>query len=457
MEPLLPDHPVPDLAAYQGAGGGRGLERALELAPGEVIDEVRRSGLRGRGGAGFPTGVKWASVVEAAGDGPLYLVCNGAEGEPGTYKDRPLLDRAPHQLLEGVLIALHATGAERGVVATKARFTAELERLRGALEEIRAAGWAGADRVDVVEGPDEYLFGEESALLEVVEGKLPLPRILPPYQAGLFAGTGAANPTVVNNVETLSHVARILADGGAAFRSTGTEESPGTMIFTVLGDVPRPGFWELPLGTSLRELVCGRAGAEDVAAVISGVSNPIITPDLLDLPMDFDSFAEAGVGLGSGGFMVYGAERDIVQVTAVLARFLAVESCGQCIACKLGNGEMFARLDRLVRGDGTANDIEEIRKRTETVTDANRCYLPVGSALLIRSALDEFPEAFRARIGSPSTAPPVPVPKISGWDGERFELDREYLRKRSDWSYAPEGVDANDEGRAVERAGGDGA
>lgn len=447
---LLPESPIADLDAYIAQGGGAGLERALRMAPTEVVEVVRRARLRGRGGAGFPTGVKWASVVAEAGDGPRYLVCNGAEGEPGTYKDRPLMARAPHQLLEGVLIALHATGAERAYVATKQRFTTEVERLAGALSELRAAGWEGADRIDLVLGPDEYLFGEESALLEVVEGKLPLPRILPPYQQGLFAGPGASNPTIVNNVETLSHVARILADDGESFRSVGTEEAPGTMVFSVLGDVATEGFFELPLGTPLRTLIQDLAGAEEVQAIISGTSNPIITPELLDLPMDFDSLSEAGAGLGSGGFMVYGPQRDIVQVVSVLARFLAVESCGQCIACKLGNGVMFDRLDRLVRGEGTATDIEEIRKATTTVTDANRCYLPVGSALLIRSALEEFPDAFEARIGSPS--PPevaVAVPKIIDCTDDGFVLDPDYLRKRGDWSYAPEGVDAAEEGRVA--------
>jgi NADH:ubiquinone oxidoreductase subunit F (NADH-binding) len=435
---LLPEAEVADLDAHLAAGGGRGIERALAMDPADVIEEVRHVRLRGRGGAGFPTGAKWASVVAEAAGGPLTLACNGAEGEPGTYKDRPLLARAPHQLLEGVCIALHATGAERAYVATKQRFTHEADRLRTALDEVRAAGWAGADRVELVLGPDEYLFGEETALLEVIEGKLPLPRILPPYQAGLH-GIG---PTVVNNVETLAHVARILADGGAAFRAVGTQEAPGTMLFTVTGDVARPGCHELPLGTSMRTLVCELAGGQDIQAVISGVSNPVITGDLLDLPMDFDSFAEAGVGLGSGGFMVYGPQRDMVQVTAVLARFLAVESCGQCLACKLGTGELLDALDALVAGRGTSTHIEEIRKRTLSVTDANRCYLPVGAALLIRSALDEFPAAFAARIGSPS--PPevaVRVPKITDLDFDAgvVTFDPDYHRKRADWSYSEEG------------------
>jgi NADH-quinone oxidoreductase subunit F len=440
---LLADEPVADLADHLQRGGGTGLETALAMDPDDVIEVVRASGLRGRGGAGFPTGVKWRSVRAAAADtgSTAYAVCNGAEGEPGTYKDRTLLARDPYQLLEGMCIALHAVGAAAGFLALKERFTAEVARVVAARDELAAAGWAGADRIRIVPGPDEYLFGEEKAMLEVIEGKLPMPRILPPYEQGLFATMAAPNPTVVNNVETLSHVTHILARGVDAFRARGTQESPGTMVFTVIGDVANAGVYELPLGTPLRTLLCDIAGAEDIQAVYSGTSNAVITPDLLDLPMDFDSFAEAGTGLGSGGFVVYDSSRDIVQVVATLARFLAVESCGQCLACKLGTMELFTRLDRLVTGAGTATDIEEIRKRTLSVTDGNRCYLPVGAALVIRSALDAFPDAFTARIGNPS--PPevaVAVPKITAIDHASGEvtLDPEYHRKRTDWSYAPE-------------------
>ena len=228
---LLPEASLGGLVAYEESGGGQGLTAALALPRDEVIGEVARSGLRGRGGAGFPTGTKWRSVVDAAADGgsPVYLVCNGAEGEPGTYKDRTLLAQAPHQLIEGVLIASYALGAEAAFIATKERFD-ETDRLRAAVEELRVAGWEGADRVQVVSGPDEYLFGEEKALLEVIEGKLPMPRILPPYMQGLYATMDRPNPTAVNNVETLSHVPHILARGAAWFRTWGTQEAPGTML-----------------------------------------------------------------------------------------------------------------------------------------------------------------------------------------------------------------------------------
>ncbi len=437
---LVPDEPVPDLDAYLASGGGEGLRRAGAMTPVEVIAEVARSGLRGRGGAGFPTGRKWESVAQAGEDGDTYLVCNAAEGEPGTFKDRTLMRRNPFQLLEGMLIAMYAVGVEQAYIGVKQRFTGEVERLIAARDALAEAGWTGAERIRVVPGPDEYLFGEEKAMLEVVEGKLPLPRILPPYQLGLFATTTQPNPTVVNNVETLSHVTQILARGAEWFRERGTEEAPGTMVFTVIGDVEAPGVYELPLGTPLRTLVVDIAGAREIKAIYSGTSNSVFTRDLLDLPMDFDSFAEAGTGLGSGGMMVYDTSRCIVQVCATLARFLAVESCGQCVACKLGTTDMFERLERLVRGDGTRADLDELRKRTETVTDGNRCYLPVGAALLVRSTLDVFADEFAARVGSPS--PPevaVEVPKILDIDDRTGEvlLDGEYHRKRSDWSYEP--------------------
>ncbi|HUH07379.1 MAG TPA: NADH-ubiquinone oxidoreductase-F iron-sulfur binding region domain-containing protein [Egibacteraceae bacterium] len=440
---ILPEQPVESVDAYAAAGGGAGLRATLERSPVEIIDEVARSGLRGRGGAGFPTGMKWSSVRDAGGESAaVYAVCNAAEGEPGTFKDRVLMARNPYQLLEGLLIARYAVGAERAFIGVKRAYSYEVRRLTQALGELAETGWEGADLITIVPGPDEYLFGEEKAMLEVIEGKLPLPRILPPYMQGLFATMQSPNPTAVNNVETLSNVPGIVANGADWFREEGTVESPGTMVFTVIGDVASAGVYELGMGTPLRTLVCDIAGAaaEEILAIYSGTSNTVITPDLLDLPMDFDSFAEAGTGMGSGGFVVYDTSRDIVQITAELARFLAIESCGQCLACKLGTTEMFERLDRLVRGEGDADDISEIRKRTETVTDLNRCYLPVGAALLIRSTLDRYGEAFQAHIG---VAAPreraVTVPKIVDIDHDTGEviLDRDYVRKRADWSYEP--------------------
>lgn len=445
---LLPAAPVVSLDAHEAAGGGVGLWSALDRDPAAVVEEVARAGLRGRGGAGFPTGVKWRSIVQAGVDTdcPVYLVCNGAEGEPGTYKDRALIIQDPYQLLEGILIALHAMGAEAAFVGIKARFTAERERLADAMAEMCAAGWEGIDRVQLVAGPDEYLFGEEKAMLEVIEGKLPLPRILPPFMTGLFATMERPNPTAANNVETLSHVPHILAKGAEWFRARGTEESPGTMLFTVIGDVARPGVYELALGTSLRTLVNDIAGATDIKAIYSGVSNAVILPDLLDLPMDFESFREAGTGLGSGGFIVYDSSHCMVKVAATMAQFLAIESCGQCLACKLGTTEIAARLTSIDRGQGTGTDIEQVRDRSTSVTDLARCGLPVGAQVL-RATVDAFAEEFANHLGRPcaSTAPAV-VPKIEHMDLDTgaVTLDGAYHRKRDDWSYAPVGERGTD-------------
>ena len=441
---VLSAAPVASLEAYVEAGGGVGFGSALQMEPQEIVDEVTSAGLRGRGGAGFPTGQKWASVRDAAGDGATTLVCNAAEGEPGTFKDRALMRNDPYRLLEGVLIAMRALGAVRSVVATKRRYEQEWERLRIARDEMRAANWAGAEDIEILLGPDEYLFGEETALLEVIEGKLPMPRILPPYMYGLHGTMADPRPTAVNNVETLCHVANILAAGADAFRQSGTQEAPGTMVFTVIGDVENPGVYELPLGTPLRALLVDIAGATEVKAVYSGTSNSVITPDLFDLPIDFDSFRDVGSGLGSGGFIVYGQHRCIVGVVAALSRFLAVESCGQCPPCKLHGVELWERLEKLCAAGGTQSDLEELRRRCTVVTDANRCYLPVGHALVVGSALDVFADDFAAVLnGGCGEDRPAIVPKIVDIDDATGEvvLDQTYHRKRLDWSYAAAGED----------------
>ena len=445
---VLPDEPVTSLADHIAAGGGLGLAEALRRDRADVIAEVERSGLRGRGGAGFLTGRKWASVLEAVGtSGTPAVVCNAAEGEPGTYKDRALMARNPWAVVEGLCIAMHAVGAPRGVIATKERYPRQAQRLTEARDAMAEEGFAGAAGVEILLGPDEYLYGEESGLLEVVEGKLPLPRILPPYMYGLQATMQQPNPTVVNNVETLAHVPGILREGADRFREQGTVEAPGTMVFTVVGDVDSPGVYELPLGTPLGTLIVDIAGARDAKAIYSGTSNTVIVPGLLDLPLDFDSFAEAGTGLGSGGFVVYGAERCIVAVTAALSRFLAVESCGQCPPCKLHGVELFERLQRLCREGGEEADLQEIRKRCALVTDSNRCYQPVGHALLVQSTLDAYADEFTARLAGPCDHPDVDVPKIIELDDDTGEVvfDRDYDRKRMDWSYGDDG-DANSSG-----------
>jgi NADH-quinone oxidoreductase subunit F len=439
---LLPDEPIGTLDDYLQAGGGEGLLAALERPPEEVVAAVKASGLRGRGGAGFPTGVKWSSVVASVaegGAGSLYLVVNGAEGEPGTYKDRTLLEYNPFQVVEGILIGLHATGARQAYVGVKQRFTEPLRRLAEALKAVNQAGWRGAERIELVPGPDEYLFGEESGMLEVVEDRLPMPRILPPYEIGLFAGITQPNPTIVNNVETFANVPLIVANGPDWYRQVGTESSPGTMLFTVVGDVDTPGVYELPLGTPLRTLLVDIAGAGGIKAVYSGTSNTVVTPDLLDLPLGFDEFRDAGTGMGSGGFVVYDPSHCIVRVVATLEHFLAIESCGQCNACKLGNQALDDLLHKIDRGDGVEDDLEAILERVASVTDQNRCYLPVGGQLMVGSTLHRYADEFAAHLGRPCWSERAPmIPKIEHLDHQTGEtvFDRNYHRKQPDWSYA---------------------
>lgn len=260
-------------------------------------------------------------------------------------------------------------------------------------------------------------------MLEVIEGKLAMPRILPPYQQGLYATTQSPNPTVVNNVETYAHVQRILAFGADWFKEMGTEATPGTMVFTVVGDVENPGVYELPLGTRLRTLLEDIAGARDIKAVYSGTSNTVITPDILDTPLCFDAMDEAGSGMGSGGFVVYDSSRRIVDVLTPLARFLAEESCGQCNACVLGNAAMAELLESIQRGEATRTTLETLLRRAATVSDQNRCYLPVGAELTVASTIRMFEDELIETVdaGEPTPAD-VPLPMIDDIDEDSGEV-----------------------------------
>jgi NADH-quinone oxidoreductase subunit F len=440
---LLPPEPVTSLKGHLDAGGGAGLERALGLDPEDVIAEIDAAGLRGRGGAGFPTATKWRGVRQTAREagGRLSLVANAAEGEPGTYKDRTLIEQQPYAFLEGICIALHASGAEQAYIGIKAKFTAAVTRLGDALHEVVDAGWSGADRIQIVTGPDAYLFGEETGMLEVLEGKLPMPRVVRPYEQGLHGTTTVPNPTIVNNVETLTHVAAILAKGSDWFRQAGTDQSPGTMVFTVVGDVDSPGVFELALGTPLRTLLVDIAGARDIKAVYSGVSSGVITPAMLDVPLTFDDMKRIGTGMGSGGFIVYDSSRSIVDILSVLVNFLAVESCGQCNACKLGNGAMAELLARIQRGEATQTHLEALLRWTHTVTDQNRCFLPVGSQVVVGSTVEAFVDEFVATVERAEPTPAdLPTPLIESIDERTGEVlyHPRYHLKQPDWSYSDE-------------------
>jgi NADH:ubiquinone oxidoreductase subunit F (NADH-binding) len=458
---LLPARPHESLDEYIAAGGGRAPALARSKGAGWVFDEIERAGLRGRGGAGFPAGRKWRSVASGgAALGDRYVVANGAEGEPGTFKDRPLLRANPYQVLEGLAVAAIAVGAREAFIAVKASFAPEIEALERALREMSAADLLGDAPVSLIGGPEEYLFGEEKALLEVIEGNDPMPRWLPPYLHGLYATTPqegwsggshpidldvaapvGANPTLVTNVETLANVPLILTRGADWYRTIGTGETPGPLICTVVGDVSHAGFAEIEPGTTLRDVIervgGGVRAGRTAKAVLSGVSNPALSAAHLDAAVSYEGLTAAGGGLGSAGFIVYDDTRSMVSVARMVSRFLYVESCGQCRACKFGCGEITRQLDEIAQARADLRDIGVIGARLLGITDQNRCFLGEEEQRVIASLLRSFPEDFTAELeGAPSLAP-LPVPKIVDLRDGVAIYDDEQMRKQPDWTYTP--------------------
>lgn len=458
---LVPSEPIASLDAYLATDtGGSGVRRAHEIGAMATIDLVVQSGLRGRGGGGFPTGQKWAGVAGQTGD-QRYLVCNGAEGEPGTFKDRALLRANPYQLIEGVAIAAFAIGAAEAFICLKASFRREIEAVTRAVQEFQTAGLCGGCKVTIVAGPDEYLFGEEKAMLEVIEGNEPLPRWLPPYLHGLFAtapqlgwqshdsGPGAtrdggSNPTLVNNVETLSNIPHILVRGAEWFRSMGTPESPGTIVTTVVGDVVAPDVGEVEMGTSLRAVIdavgSGLVVGRIVKAVFSGVANAVVTAADLDVPVSYEGFQAIGSGMGSAGFIVYDDTTCMVDAAYRFSRFLSIESCGQCPPCKLGSSAITEHLERIETGLGNERDLDAITGWLGHVTDGSRCFLAREEQIVVTSILRAFPSEFTEHIELGQCPRPrrLPIPKLVDLTDGRAVYDESFWRKQPDWTYAPD-------------------
>ena len=451
---VLDPSPCPDLGAYVDAGGGGGLATARNLASPDIIDLVAASGLRGRGGAGFPTGVKWETVALFEGDEPTTVVVNAAEGEPGSFKDRAILRANPYRVLEGALIAARAVDAPRIVVATKASFGTELARLRTAIAELAEAGWASDVDIEVVEGPSEYLFGEETALLEVVAGRPPFPRVAPPYRRGdtelgdLASPGGEGPPALANNVETLANVPAILAEGPEWFRQLGTDASPGTTVVTVTGSTHRHGVAEVPMGTTLAEAIAqiggGARKGRSLVAALSGVANPILPADRFDTPLGFDELREAGAALGAAGFIVFDDEDDLVAVAHGVTRFLSVESCGQCRPCKQDGLRAETLLAGIRRSDAGERDLAELEDCLLTVTDGARCALAEQTQLVAGSILQHCPEAVRDHLHGRRDAAPayLVAPIVDLADGEAV-LDESQWTKQPDWTH-----DDTDSGQA---------
>ena len=483
---VLPEQPVRRLADYLDGGGGRGLDAARKLGPAAVVDEVEASGLRGRGGAGFPTGVKWRTVAgygEAATVAPTVVV-NGAEGEPGTFKDRAIMRADPFAVIEGALVAAHAVGADRIVVAVKESFGPERERLAAAIAEMEAddGDWFADANIGVVAGPGEYLYGEETGLLEVLEGRPPFPRVAPPFRYGVDevsrgAGSGpeadqladeggaaglqlaqmtpgGAPPTLVNNLETIANVPGILAEGADWFRSLGTPASPGTIVCTVSGATARAGVAEVELGTTLADLFDlvggGARPGRRLVAALSGVANPIVPAARFGTRLTYEDMQAIGSGLGAGGFVVFDDETDLAAVAAGVSRFLAVESCGPCPPCKQDGLALAELLARICSGGSTDHDLAAVSDRVATVADEARCYLAQQHQAVVGSILQLYPEAFRSHaagtVASTDPAPILPVRNLIGPDEEGesvVELDLTQLQKQPDWSY-----EATDSGKS---------
>jgi len=377
-------------------GGYAAYQKALTMTPDEVIAETdKASGLVGRGGAAFPTGIKWGGAAKIQSD-QKYIVCNADESEPGTFKDRVLLLDDPHRVIEGMCIAAYAIGADKGYIYIRGEYPYIVPVLENALDEARAAGYLGKHfDIEIRVGAGAYICGEETALFESLEGKRGFPRVKPPFPttSGLFG-----KPTVINNVETLCNLPLIISKGSAEYRKLGTEMSPGPKLFCVSGDVEKPGLYEVPFGVTLRELLNlsgGVANGKKLKAVLfGGAAGAFATPEHLDVKLTFEDLRAAGLPLGSGVVMVFDETRDLRDVLKRLGKFFAHESCGKCYPCQIGTQRQSEILDRLAAGDFREGDSARLQDVGWTMTDASLCGLGQTAASAALSAMKAFPEIF---------------------------------------------------------------
>jgi NADH-quinone oxidoreductase subunit F len=394
---------IEDIAVYMAHGGYEAWRKAITtMRPGEVTDVVKAAGLRGRGGAGFPTGVKWSFIPKDIK--PVYVVVNADESEPGTFKDRELIEGNPHQLIEGVALCAYAVGAQKAYIYGRGEFKEPFVGLQRALDEAYAQGLLGQKilggdvSLDIYThlGAGAYICGEETALLESLEGKLGQPRNRPPFPAvvGLYA-----KPTVINNVETLANVPPIVLNGAAWYRQFGTEKSPGTKIFCLSGHVARPGNYELPLGVPLRHLIeeCG-GGVPDGRAIKAilpaGASAPILPGDNLDIPLDYESVQAAGSMLGSASFIVMDETVDMVWAASKMVHFFKHESCGKCTPCREGTYWMEDVYRRLRRDEARPGDVDLLLNIADQMDGNCFCLLGEFSLSPVRSSIQHFRDEY---------------------------------------------------------------
>ncbi|HSL65319.1 MAG TPA: NADH-quinone oxidoreductase subunit NuoF [Gaiellaceae bacterium] len=387
------------LKAFREVGGYAQLERARGMEPSAVLDELLAANVRGRGGAGFPMGKKASFLAKGTGK-PTYLVVNADESEPGTFKDREIMLRVPHRLIEGCLVTCHAIGATSVFIYIRGEYLTEFEVLRAALEEARAAKLLGDVTIVLHRGAGAYICGEETALLESLEGERGQPRTKPPFPA--VAGLYAA-PTLINNVETVTTVPKIVELGGAAYAKLGVENSAGTRVFSLSGNVVNGGNYELELGTSLRELIYdlggGIPGGRALKAIIPGGSSvPVLTADQVDTPLDFDAVAEAGSMLGSGAVIVIDDRACMVQLGLRVAQFYMHESCGKCTPCREGTRWMVQLLRKIEDGDASQGELDLLLNVCDRILGKCLCPLGDAAAMPIASYVDRFRDEFQAHL-----------------------------------------------------------
>lgn len=388
------------IEAYMEAGGYEALAKARGMDRKTLIDDVENAGrLRGRGGAGFNTGLKWSGAFEAPGD-EKFIVCNADEGEPGTYKDRTIIENDPHRLIEGMLIAAYAIGADTCLVYCRGEYKEPIRLLKKAMEAAEAKGLTQGVKMQVRSGAGSYVCGEETALLESLEGRRGEPRLKPPFPT--VAGY-LGKPTVVNNVETFAAVPALIRNGSAWFASIGAEKYPGTKVFSLSGDIKNTGCFEAATDVTLKEVIeefgGGVKDGHRIKAIqVGGSSSGFIKPDGMDISLAFDAMREQGSALGSGAILVIDETHNMVDLVLRITEFFAEESCGKCVPCREGGYRAVQILRKFAAGNGTKQDLAQLRSLSQMMEDA--CFCPLGQSATAAaiSALDLFPEDFEERM-----------------------------------------------------------
>ena len=396
------------IGEYIAVGGYTAAVKAMfEMSGEEIVNEVKKSGIRGRGGAGFPTGIKWDTVRKTESD-KKYVVCNGDEGDPGAFMDRSIMEGAPHRVLEGMIIAGIACGADEGYIYVRAEYPLAVTRLKNAIRQAEGLGMLGDNilgsgfsfRIHINRGAGAFVCGEETALINSIEGQRGFPRVRPPLTVikGLFG-----KPTVPNNVETYANIPNIINNGGEWYSSIGTQNSPGTKAFALTGNINNTGLIEVPMGTTLREIIFDigggmKNGGEFKAVQIGGPSGACLTKEHLDLPLDFDNLKKVGAMVGSGGLVVVDEHTCMVEFARFFMHFTQNESCGKCVPCREGTKRMLQILERIVAGEGKDGDIELLLELADTICNTALCGLGKTAPNPVISTIKNFRSEYEAHI-----------------------------------------------------------